>query len=148
MKVVLLENVDNVGKKYEIKEVSDGFARNFLFPQGLAEPATEELTEWAQEQMSQKAEKAKEDLEQKGKMASEMDGLELEIPVKVGDKGQFFEKVSAKKIAEALKKMGYDVSRNQVELKSPIEEIGEFEIKVKFDHNLETDIKVIVVEEN
>lgn len=148
MKVVLLENVDNVGKKYETKEVSDGFARNFLFPQGLAEAATEELMTWAQEQMSQKAEKAKQDLEKMGKMASQIDGLEVEIAVKVGDKGQLFEKVGPKKIAEALKEMGYDVSKNQVELKNPIEETGEFEVRVKFDHNLETDIKVIVAEEN
>lgn len=147
MKVVLLEDVEKVGKKYEVKEVNNGYARNFLIPRGLVRVATEEALEWAQDQRALENEKAAQELEKTGKLASGMDGLEVEIPIKVGDKGQLFEKISAQKIAAKLKELGYDVKKNHVELSQEIEELGEFDVKVKFEHNLEVQIKVIVVEE-
>lgn len=147
MKVVLLEDVEKLGKKYEVKEVQDGYARNFLIPKGLVQIATEEALEWAQDQLALENEKAAQELERTGKLASGMDGLEVEISVKVGDKGQLFEKISAQKIMARLKELGYDVKKNQIELSQDIEELGEFDVKVKFEHNLEVQIKVIVSEE-
>lgn len=144
MKVVLLQDVEKLGKKYEVKEVAEGYARNFLIPQGLAKPATKEVLDWAKEQQEIEEEKDKEELERIGKLASTIDGLEVEIPVKVGEKGQLFEKIDAQDIAAALKKMGYNVDKKQIELVENIEDLGEFDAKVKFAHNLEAQIKVIV----
>lgn len=147
MKVVLLKDVENLGKKYEIKEVADGYARNFLIPRKLAKIADEETLKWAQKQQELAAQKAEEELKKVGELASQMDGLEVEIPIKVGEKGQLFEKITPQKIASALKEMGYEIKKSQIEISQEIEEPGEFEAKIKFEHNLEAQIKIIVSEE-
>jgi large subunit ribosomal protein L9 len=147
MKVVLLENVDKVGKKFEIKEVKDGFARNFLIPQGLAKIATEDVLKWAAAQMEIKEKAAVEDLKKSQEVASQMDGLEVMMSVKIGEKDQLFEKITAQKIAEKLAEMGFAVKKDQITLENPIELIGEHPVKVKLDHNLEAEINVIVSEE-
>lgn len=146
MKVVLLQDVKKIGKIYEIKEVADGYAANFLVPQGLARKADQETVEWAMGQQKSHEEKAKTDLEKIGKMVNQMDGLEVEIQAKVGEKGQLFEKISSQKISARLQEMGYDVKKNQVGLKEDIKEAGEYEVKMVFDHNLECQIKLIVTE--
>jgi len=66
--------------------------------------------------------------------------------MKVGDEGQLFESVNTQKIAERLKEMGFDVAKSQIKLEQPIKELGEFPVKVAFEHNLEATISVIVVE--
>ncbi len=147
MKVVLLEDIDKIGKKYEVKEVKDGYARNSLIPKGLVKIATPEVVEWAGVQKEILEKKAEEDLAKSQKVASGMEGLEVTIPVKIGEKDQLFEKITEQKVAEKLKEMGFSVKKSQVTMENPIEEIGEFSVKVKFDHNLEAEITVIVVEE-
>ncbi|HHE76484.1 MAG TPA: 50S ribosomal protein L9 [Candidatus Parcubacteria bacterium] len=147
MKIVLLKDVENLGKKYEVKEVKDGYARNFLIPKNLAKLATPEVLKWAEMQKEIAAKKAEENLEKVEKMVSDIDGLELEIPVKIGEKGQLFEKITAQKIVDSLKKIGFKIKKDQVGLREPIGEVGEFPIKVKFEHNLEAEIKLIVVSE-
>jgi len=144
MKVVLLEDIENIGKQYEIKEVADGHARNFLMPQGLVKVATDEAIEWASDMQALEAEKAVKNLEETGDVVSELEGLEFEIIVKVGDQDQLFEKINAQKITTKLKEMGHNVKKSQIELGNDIESLGEFDVKIKFDHNLEAQIKVIV----
>lgn len=147
MKVVLLEDIDKIGKKYETKEVKDGHARNFLIPKGLVKIATPEAVEWANMQKEILEKKAEEDLSKIQKVASEMEGLEVTMSVKIGEKDQLFEKIAEQKISEKLKEMGFNIKKSQIMLENPIEEIGEFPVKIKFDHNLEAEITVIVVEE-
>ncbi len=144
MKVVLLENIENIGKRYEIKEVADGYARNFLIPKGLAKLATDETIEWANDLLVAENVKAADELEEVGETAANVEGMEVEILVKVGDKGQLFEKIDQKDIADKLKEMGFKVDKKQVLLDKPIEETGEFDVKINFAHNLESEIKVIV----
>ena len=147
MKVILLQDVRDVGKKNEVKEVANGFARNFLLERGLAKLATDDAVQKAEEEIMIESEKSKEELEIAGEMASKMDGLEVEVKVKVGDKEQLFEKVSTAKIAQSLQDMGYDIKKTQIVLEKDIHEIGEHDVKVKFEHGLETPIKVIIVAE-
>ena len=147
MKVVLLEDVDKIGKKFEIKEVKDGYARNFLIPKELAKIATKEAVEWALMQKEIQEKKAEEELKNIQKTASSIEGMEVPISVKVGEKDQLFEKITAQKIVEKIKEMGFNVKKEQVLLESPIEEIGEFEVKIRFDHNLESEVRIIVSEE-
>jgi large subunit ribosomal protein L9 len=144
MKVILLENVEKLGKKYDVKEVKDGYARNYLFTKGLAKIADKNSLKWAEEQRSMAEKAAEQELIKTGEMASRLDDMEIEIPVKVGEQGQLFEKINAQKIAKHLQEMGYDVKKNQVVLEKDIEEPGEFEITLKFEHNLEAKIKAIV----
>lgn len=147
MRVVLLQDVENLGKKYEIKEVKDGYARNFLIPQGLAKLATEEVLKWLETQKEIEEKKSEEELKGAQELASKIDGIEVIIPVKIGEEKQLFEKITSQKISEKLKELGVGVKKSQIDLVKPIEELGEFPVKVKFEHNLEAEVKVIVTEE-
>jgi len=147
MKVVLIEDVENLGEKYELKEVADGHARNFLIPKGLVKVATEEAIQWASDMQVLQAEKEVKNLEETGDTASGLEGLEVEMKVKVGDQDQLFEHINTQKIAVKLKELGFNVKKTQIQLEKDIENIGEFDVKVKFEHNLEAQIKVIVLAE-
>lgn len=143
----MLQDINKVGKKYEIKDVSSGHARNFLIPRGLAKPATKEALEWLDIQKEIIRKKAEDDLKETEGRASSIDGMELVIPVKVGDEGEMFESVTAQKISEKFKELGFDIKKSQIALEDPIKETGEFPVKIHFPHNLEVEIKVIVAEE-
>jgi len=147
MKVILLQNVEDLGKKYEIKDVKDGYARNFLLPEKLAKPATKEALEWLEGQKEVIAKEVEEDLKKAQELASKIDGLEVNIGVKVGEEGQMFESINSQKIVEKLKELGFEVKKSQITLEAPIKELGEFPIKLNLDHNLEVEIKVIITEE-
>jgi len=147
MRVILLQDIEKLGKKYEIKDVKDGYARNFLFPKGLAKQATENSLEWLAMQREVGEKKAEEELNKAEEDVRKIDGVEVLIPVKIGEKEQLFEKITAQKISEKLKKLGFNIKKNQVELEKPIEETGEFPIKIKFEHKLEAEINLIVTEE-
>lgn len=140
-----MEDVEKLGKKFDVKEVADGYARNFLLTKNLAKIADEKTLKWAEEQRIILEKQAEEQLAKAGELASNLDGLEVEIPVKIGDQGQLFEKVNSQKIAKRLQEMGYNVKKNQVELAQDIEDLGEFDVLIKFEHNLEAQIKVIVM---
>ena len=144
MKVIFLKDVENIGKKYEIKNVKDGYARNFLIPKELAVPATEDSLEWLKVQKEIQEKEAEDSLKKAQENASKIDGLEVIISVKVGENEQLFESVNAQKISEKLKEMGIDIKKSQIELKEPIKELGEFPTKVKLEHNLEVEIRVII----
>ncbi|MDD5750220.1 MAG: 50S ribosomal protein L9 [Candidatus Pacebacteria bacterium] len=144
MKVILLQNIRGLGKKYDNKEVADGYAANYLIPNGLVKIADRKILEWAKKQRETVAAESAQELEKIGQMARKMEGLEVEVTVKVGDKGQLFEKVNPQKIVSRLKEMGYEVAKEQVELSRKIEEAGEFDAKIVFEHNLEAPIKIIV----
>lgn len=147
MRVILLQDIENLGKKYEVKEIKDGYARNFLIPQGLAKPATKEAMIWLETQKEIEAKKAEEELKKIQEKATAIDGQEVIIPVKMGEEGQLFESITSQKISEKLKELGFEIKKTQIDLKEPIKELGEFPIKIRFEHNLEAEVKVIVVEE-
>jgi large subunit ribosomal protein L9 len=147
MKVILLQNIEDFGKKYEIKDAKDGYAKNFLLPKKLAKPATKEALKWLEGQKEVIAKEVEEDLKKAQELASKIDGIELNITVKVGDEGQMFESINSQKISEALKAMGHEVKKNNIILESPIKELGEFPVKINLDHNLEVEIKLIITEE-
>lgn len=144
MKVILLKDIKDIGKKYEVKEVKEGYARNYLIPKGLVKAATPSALEWAENKQKEAEKKAEEDLEKAQNVAGTMDGLELQILVETGEKDQLYEQIGPQRIAEELKKQGYDIKKTQIDLKEPIGELGEFPVKVKIEHNLEAEITVIV----
>ena len=147
MKVILLQDIEKVGKKYDVKEIKDGYARNFLIPKNLAKIANAKNMKWLETQKQARAAVAEEDLKKVETRASAIDGQEIVISVKVGDNGQLFESITSQKISEKIKELGTAVNANQIELDQPIKELGEFPIKIKFEHNLEAEIKIIISEE-
>jgi len=147
MKVILLQDIEKLGKKYDIKHVADGHARNLLLPKNLVKPATEENLKWLETQKEALRQTAEEELKKVQGVASTIDGLEIILPMKIGEKDQLFEAVNAQKVVEKLKEQGFDIKKTQISLKDPIKELGEFPIKIQLGHNLEAEIKLIIVEE-
>ena len=147
MKVILFQDVENIGKKFEVKEVKDGYARNFLIPQNLVKLATKKNLKWLEVQKEILEKEAEEDLKKAQQLASKMDGIEVNIVMKVGPEGQLFESVNNVKIAEKIKEMCFDVKKSQINLPKPIKELGEFPVKINLDHNLEVEIRLIITQE-
>lgn len=147
MKVILLEDIKDIGKKYEIKEVKPGYARNFLVPNGLVKLANKKNLKWLELEKEVVEKRAEEDLKKAQQVASDIDGVEVNIAVKVGPNGQLFESINSSRISEQLELMGFKVKKSQIDLKEPIKKIGEFPVKINLDHNLEAEITVIVSEE-
>lgn len=146
MKVILLQDVENLGKEGEIKEVADGFARNFLIPKKMAEPATDAAVQNAEAKKKIKAEKAKIELEEAQKIAEQLEGRELYIKVKE-EEGKLFGSVNEKTIAETFKDEGLNINPENVKLAQPIKEVGEYDAQISLDHGLEANIRIILVGE-
>lgn len=144
MKVILMQDVEGLGKKYEVKEVKDGHARNFLIPEKIAKAATKQAIKWLESQKEVIEKETEEDLKKAQELASHLDGLEVAIGVKVGDEGQLFESINNQKIAEKIKELGFEVKKTQIKLTHPIKELGEHTVNINLDHNLEVEIKLII----
>ncbi|MFH1387768.1 MAG: 50S ribosomal protein L9 [Patescibacteria group bacterium] len=147
MKVILLQDIDKLGKKGDIKEVADGYARNLLIPNKKAVLASKSEIIKAEEQKKIDTEKAEQELIRFQEVASRLDGFELEIPAKVGEDNKLFGAITTVKISEELKKNNFEIEKNKIKLEEPIKEIGEYEIPIELPHNLEAKIKLIVTEE-
>ena len=148
MKVILLEKVDGIGEKYEIKNVKDGYGTNFLIPNGLAKIATEQSLMDLEDMRVQEANMQEEELHVAEGLAGELDGQEVIFKVKLGNEGQLFESINKTKISKRLEEEGFKVKKSQIILESPIKETGEFSIKINLEHNLETNITLIIEGEN
>ena len=147
MKVILLQNIEKLGRRLEIKEVKRGHAQNFLIPKKLAKPANKEAMRWLTSQKEVENKKQEKELKKIQFIIDELNNLELHFPVKVGDKGQLFESINNQKIKESLQEKGIDIKKEQIYLQEPLKELGEFSVKIKFESNLEGIIKVIIFKE-
>lgn len=146
MKVVLNKDVENVGKMGEIKEVADGFARNFLIPNGLAEPASKGSVQKIQKTLQEGEQKQKEALKGQQELAEKIEGKEVVIKVKAKG-GKLFGSVDEKMIAEKLAENGIKVDKSAIKISGPIKEIGETQIKINLGHGIEASIKVVLEED-
>lgn len=147
MIVILLEDVQKLGKKFEVKEVADGYARNFLFPRGLAKPATDAALRQLETEKEVISRKAEEELKQTEAVVSQIDGQEFEMPAKADDNGKLYGAITPVKLAKFLKDKGFEVRKNQIILPEPIKETGDYEINLELDHGLEASIKLSVIPE-
>jgi len=148
MKVILLKDVDGTGKKGEIKDVADGHARNFLIPNGLAEIATNKAVKELEKKKELEAQEAEEKLKTVEEMVSQIDGLEIEVPSKIDETGKLFGSINEVKISQIFKERGFDFKKSQIKIPQPIKEIGEYPVTITFDHGLEANIKLIIVDES
>ncbi len=149
MKVILLEDVKKLGKRGEIKEVSNGYARNYLIPKKLAKIALAEEIKSLKIEQEKEKEKREKELKEIGEIAKKIDGQEIEIKEKINDKGKLYSKITDKKIIKKLAEAGYNVpKKTEVELGKEIDETGEYKAKLKFEHNLESEITIIVSGKN
>jgi len=145
----LLKDVQDLGKKYDVKDVSDGYARNFLFPKKLAMLATKGELKKLEEKREKERIEAEKDLAKNQEIIGRLEGLELEVEAKVGKEGGLYAAISETQITKALKTKGFNLKNSQIKISTgePIKELGEREIIIEFAHGLEAKVKIIVVEE-
>lgn len=144
MKVIFLQDVPRVGKSNEVKNVSGGYARNFLFPQKLAKAATQNALEsLISQKIKEEKEKSKEYQKYKS-LAERLKDITLNFEVKLGNKGRAFGSITAVKIRDALKKQGIEIEKDWVILEEPIKTTGERKVEIKFPQEFRGEVKVVV----
>lgn len=145
MKVIFLEDVKGTAKKGEVKEVSDGFAKNFLLKNKKAVIADSVNLNVNNQQKSADAFHEQERINAAKKLSEELKGKEFHTKVKVGDNGKLFGAITSKEIAEVITK-NFDkaIDKKQVILKDNIKTLGEFEIELKLYKNINTTVKIFV----
>jgi len=147
MKVIFLQDVKGQGKKGEVKEVSEGYARNFLIAKGLAKIATQgNINELNAHKSSEEKRKAQE-LEDAKKLAQELGKVIVTITSKAGEGGKLFGAVTSKQIADRLKQMKVQVDKRKIMLDEPIRSLGYTNVPIKIHHEVTATIKVHVVDE-
>lgn len=148
MKVILLDNIKGVGKKDEIINASDGYARNFLFPKKLAVEANNENLNKLKTKKQSEQYKKDVDKANAQEIAKKLDGINLSIKVKAGENGKIFGGVTAKEIAEELNKQyKIDIDKKKIVLSENIKNIGSFDINIKLYEGVLGTLKVKTVTE-
>lgn len=143
MKVILQQEVKKLGKKGEIIEVSEGYARNYLLPQKLAIPATNTNINTVSQQKASEERKQKRMLEEAQMLAAQMSKLEVTIGVKSGEGGKLFGSVTGKDIADALKQQhSVDSDKRKVDVKDAIKSVGTYPVSIKIHPEVSTKIQV------
>jgi large subunit ribosomal protein L9 len=146
MKVVLLQNVAGLGTVGEVKEVAEGYARNFLLPKGLADRATPELMKRAEDM--RRAEERRQLLEaaEMAVYAETFEGLEVTIKAKAGAQDRLYGSITNADIADEVQRItGQDMDKRKIELDEPIHKLGEYNVVVRLSKELTPRLKVIVV---
>ncbi len=146
MKVVFLEEVEGTARTGDVKNVADGFARNYLLPRKLAAPATKHYIAVAEQKATKEAKRQdRVDGEARDRLFPLIDGQEMTIEVLVGEQGKLFGSVTSRDIAERLHKdTGVELEHRQVHLNQPIREIGTHEVPVRLTRNVIANITVNV----
>jgi large subunit ribosomal protein L9 len=145
MKVIFLKDAAGQGKKGEIKEVSSGFAANFLIPKGIAQIATTDLQLKIQKETREAAAKETREKEKLQALKQEMEKRTFTIKVKVGDKGQVFGGVHEKDISEVIKgKMSISLGKTQIKIPEPIKKLGSHKVNVDLGHHVTANVNINV----
>ena len=147
MKVILQQDVKGQGKKGQLVEVSDGYARNFLLPKKLAVIATaENLNTMKQQEKARKAQEAAEKAEAQA-IAKQLEGLTVKVSAKAGEGGRLFGAVTAKEISEALNAQhGLNIAKTKIVLDEPIKSCGGYQLKCKLGYEITGTVNVVVTE--
>lgn len=148
MKVILNADVKGQGKKGDIIEVSDGYARNFLIKKNLASEATAGAINEANQQKAAELKRKQAEKEEADKTAKALSGKEIIVTVKCGNNGKIFGSVTSKEISEELLKYGFDIDKKKIVLKEPLKSVGLYDVEVKVYAEISAKIKVKVVTEN
>jgi len=146
MKVILKEDVKNLGSKGDLVIVSDGYARNYLMPRGLAEVATEGGIKQIKQQEKARKKKKIEETSVAKEIASKLEKEKFVISVKAGEGGRLFGSVTTKDIADLVKKAGYSIDKRKIVLSENIKSLGVHNIRVKLYKDVTANLRIQVVE--
>ncbi len=147
MKVILLEDVKSLGKKGEVVNVNDGYARNFIFKKNLGVEATSKNLNDLKLQKQNEEKVAAENLEKAKELAADLAGKSITLAIKAGSDGRAFGSVSTKEISMAAKdQLGYELDKKKMHLSEPIKSIGTFTVPIKLHPKVTAELKVVVKE--
>lgn len=147
MKVILLEDVKALGKKGQIVNVNDGYARNFILPKKLGLEANNKNLNDLKLKKANDEKIAQEQLKEAQELGKKIEAGKVELAIKVGEGGRTFGSVSTKEIAAAVKEqMGYDIDKKKIQLKEAIKTLGTHNVPVKLHTKVTAELKVVVKE--
>lgn len=146
MKVILKADVKGTGKKGQTLEVSDGYARNFLFPRGLAVEASAGALKSIEEEKKAQIQRQERIVNELKAVRDKLEGQTVKVPAKAGEGGRLFGSITNKDVADAITKfLGKEFDRKLIELSSPIKTVGIFPVTLKFGHNISGTVNVEIV---
>lgn len=145
--VLLMADVKDLGAEGEVVTVADGYARNYLFPRSLGAPVTEATRRRLAKMRAEREAEQKAALEGAREAAARLEGVSCTIAVKTGEDDRLYGSVTAANIVDALKAQGIEIDKHSLALEHPIKDLGVFDIPVRLHPEVETTVKVWVVEE-
>ncbi|MBP1949438.1 50S ribosomal protein L9 [Virgibacillus litoralis] len=147
MKVIFVKDVKGKGKKGEVKNVSDGYARNYLLKYNMAKEATSGNMKELEAKKNKQQEEAQKEVEEAEQLKAKLAEIDVEVKAKSGDNGRLFGSITSKQIAEVLKETyGHKIDKRKIELDSPIRSLGYTNVPVKLHQEVTGTIRVHVVE--
>jgi large subunit ribosomal protein L9 len=147
MKVILRQDFETLGKIGEVVDVKGGYARNFLFPRGLAYAALKGNIRALDEEKKSVEKHNLKELKAAETFATELETVSVTIPVQVGEEDKIFGTVTTQMIADALKEKGHDIDKRKIEIEEPIKSLGIYAVNLKLHASVSAKIKVWVVRE-
>lgn len=144
MKIIISRDIPNLGKPGDIKNVAGGYARNFLFPNGFAEPATDTNVKTHAKRLELQTQQDAREREQYERLASSLESKPLMFPIKIAAKGKAFGSISTQDIADALAKAHITIEKQWIVLSDNIKTTGEHFVKIQFPHGVEGKLRVVV----
>ena len=145
MEIILMQDVRSLGKKGEIVKVSDGYARNFIFPKKLGVQASKQNLYELEQQKAAEAKRQKELLEESKDFAKKLGEITIKVSIKAGEGGKTFGSISTKEIAAAVKgQFDMDIDKKKIQLSDPIKNAGTYTVPVKLHPQVTADMKVLV----
>jgi large subunit ribosomal protein L9 len=147
MKIILNQDVKNLGHKDDIVSVKDGYGRNFLIPQGMAKLATPSAIRMLEEEIKQKAFKQDKLKKDADSLKSQLDGLSVLLKTKTGTTGKIFGAVTTLQVANSLKEKGFDIDRRKIVFNDDIKTIGEYKATINLYKEISAEVSVLVESE-
>ncbi|MHA7964992.1 50S ribosomal protein L9 [Paenibacillus sp. CAU 1782] len=147
MKVIFLQDVKGQGKKGEVKEVSEGYVRNFLLPKGLAKPASDGNLKTLEVQTASEVKRKQKEKEEAQELGKKLEEMKIVVKAKAGEGGRLFGAITSKQIAEALAAQGIKIDKRKIELEEPIRTLGVTQVPVKLHPDVKAKLNVQTAEE-
>ena len=144
MKVILTQDVPTLGKSGEMKQVADGYATNYLIPQGVAVPAAGGAYRAWQHDIASREEKRKKEREEADIAATRIASTTLTMGVKVGEGGKLYGSITTKDIADALARRGITVDRHKIDLDEPLKTLGTYKVAIKVLSGMTPEVTIVV----
>lgn len=147
IRVLLRENVDNLGDSGDVVRVRPGFARNYLIPRGLAMPATPANLTRVEELKRAAAHRADQERAESEELKTKLEAVSVKIVRAVGEENKMYGSVTSKDIEEAYREQGIEIDRRRIQLSDPIKELGLAEVPVKLKHDIRALLRVEVIKQ-